>query len=155
MKRVSCERETGVIRALHSGEWSSELRLHVAECQDCSQALHLAEALRQFATQQGAQFNPPDPHWILQRTRRMSRATALRRIARLMAAMRALAAVYVVAVAAWLLRGYVALQYREVAPSMHGASGEFGLVGALAAAVCVILGLLPILRWGAAPSRSR
>jgi hypothetical protein len=148
MKQMSCEHETSVIRALHADQWSSELRQHVAECPDCRQALHLAEALRTLAAQRATQFNPPDPHWILQRSRRMAREIALRRLALLMTTMRTLAVIYAVAVAAWLLRGYASLQYREVASSMHGASSQFGLLGALAAAVCVVLGLLPILRGG-------
>jgi len=148
MKRMGCEHETGVIRALHSGEWTRELRLHVAECQDCSQALHLAEALRAVAARAEVHCNPPDPHWILQRSRRLAREIALRRMARLMAAMRTLAAVYVIAVAGWLLRGYAALQYREVASAMRGTSSELAISGVLAAAVCVAAGLWPILHGG-------
>jgi hypothetical protein len=142
---MSCEHETTVIRALHSGEWSSELRLHVAQCQDCSQALHLAEALRQVATQAEAHFQPPDPHWILQRSRRIAREIALRRVARLLAAMRALAAIYAMVVVGWLARGYAAVQYREVASAMRGPSTAFGLLGAAVAALCVAVGLWPIL----------
>ena len=146
MKPMSCEHESSIIRALHSGEWSSELRLHVAECADCSQALHLAEALRAAARRAEIHCNPPDAHWILQRSRRMAREIAVRRVTRLLAAMRALAAVYVAAAALWLLRGYTALPYREVASSMHGASTGLALMGAMVAAVCVVAGLWPILR---------
>ena len=146
MKPMSCEHESSVIRALHSGEWSSELRLHVAECVDCSQALHLAEALRAAARRAEIHCHPPDAHWILQRSRRMAREIAVRRMTRLLAAMRALAAVYVAAAALWLLRGSAALQYREVASSMHGVSNWFALMGAMVAAVCVVAGLWPILR---------
>jgi hypothetical protein len=153
MKQMGCEHETSVIRALHSGEWTNELRLHLDECQDCSQALHLAEALREAAMQKVTQCHPPDSHWILQRSRRMAREIAMRRMARLMTAMRTLAAVYAIVVAAWLLRGYAALQYREVASAMHGASSEFGLLGAVAAAVCVAAGLWPILRDDSQPGR--
>jgi len=148
MKRMSCEHETEVIRALHSGEWTEELRRHMANCEDCSQALHLAEALREEASRAEIDCNPPDPHWILQRSRRMAREIALRRMAMLLAAMRALAAVYVVAAAGWLLHGYAELQYREVASTMNGASAGFALMGAMVAAVCVVAGLFPILREG-------
>ena len=146
MKPMSCEHESGVIRALHSGEWSVELRRHAAECADCSQALLLAEALRTEARRAEAGFQAPDAHWIMQRSRRMAREIAVRRVTRLLAAMRTLAAVYVAAAALWLLRGYTALPYREVASSMHGASAGFALMGAMAAAVCVAAGLWPILR---------
>jgi hypothetical protein len=145
---MSCEHERVVIRALHSGEWSSELRLHAAECPDCSQAMDLAEALRAEARRAELHCHPPDAHWIMQRSRVMAREIAVRRMTRLLAAMRALAAVYVAAAALWLLRGYTALPYREVASSMHGTSAGFALMGAAAAAVCVAAGLLPILREG-------
>ncbi|MGO9776625.1 MAG: hypothetical protein ACLQGT_10805 [Terracidiphilus sp.] len=146
MKPMSCEHESGVIRALHSGEWSSELRRHATECADCSQALDLAAALREEARRAEAGFQAHDAHWILQRSRVMAREIAVRRVTRLLAAMRALAAVYVAAAALWLLRGYTALPYREVASSMHGSSAGFALMGAMAAAVCVAAGLWPILR---------
>jgi hypothetical protein len=146
MKPMSCEHERVVIRALHSGEWSSELRLHAAECPDCSQAMDLAEALRAEARRAELHCHPPDAHWIMQRSRVMAREIAVRRMTRLLAAMRALAAVYVAAAALWLLRGYTALPYREVASSMHGTSAGFALMGAVAAAVCVAAGLWPILR---------
>ena len=146
MKPISCEHESSVIRALHSGEWSGELRRHAAECADCSQALHLAEALGEAARRAELHCHPPDAHWILKRSRVMAREISVRRVTRLLAAMRALAAVYVAAAALWLLRGYAATQYREVASSMHGASSWFALMGAMVAAVCVVAGLWPILR---------
>lgn len=148
MKKMSCEHEIGVIRALHSGEWTTELRLHAGKCQKCNEALHLAEALREGARRAEIHCNPPDAHWILQRSRRMAREIAMRRITRVMAAMRALAALYVVAAAGWLLRGDAAFQYREVASAMHGASSAFALMGAMVAGVCVVAGLWPILREG-------
>jgi hypothetical protein len=145
MKQMSCEHESGVIRALHSGEWSSELRLHAAECADCRQALFIAEALGAEALRVEAGFRPPDAHWIVQRSRRMAREIAMRRVALLLAGIRALAAVYVAAAVGWLLRGYVAIQYREVASSMSGAATGFALMGAMVAAVFVVAGLWPIL----------
>jgi hypothetical protein len=76
----------------------------------------------------------------------MAREIAMRRMTRLLAVMRALAAVYVVAAAVWLLRGYAALQYREVASAMHGSASMFALMGAMVAAAFVVVGLWPILR---------
>jgi hypothetical protein len=76
----------------------------------------------------------------------MAREIAVSRMGRLMAAMRALAVVYVVAAAGWLLRGYAIVQYREVASAMHGAATSFAMLGAMVAAVFVVVGLLPILR---------
>jgi hypothetical protein len=146
MKQISCEHETDVIQALRTGEWTSELRLHVAQCQDCSQALRVAEALGGEARRAEIHCNPPDPYWILQRSRRMAREIAMLRMTRLLAVMRALAAIYVVAAAVWFLRGYAALQFREVASAMHGSASMFALMGAMVAAAFVVAGLWPILR---------
>jgi hypothetical protein len=131
---------------MQTGGLSMELRRHAAECPDCSEALRLAEALREEARRAERRCNPPDPYWILQRSHRMAREIAMRRMTLLLASMRALAAFYVVMAAGWLLRGYAALQYREVASAISGASTEFALMGAMVAAVCVIAGLWPILR---------
>jgi hypothetical protein len=81
----------------------------------------------------------------------MAREIAVRRLAWLLAAVRALAVIYVVAVVGWLLRSDAALQYREVASAMHGASGTMALAGAMAAIVCVAAGLFPILLEGPKP----
>ena len=148
MKQMGCEHESSVIRALHSDEWTEELRLHAAECQDCSQALYLAGAMREEARRAEIHCNPPNAHWILQRSRRMAREIAVRRMARLLAVMRTVAAFYVVAVVAWILRGYAESQYREVALAMRGTSSWFALMGAMVVAVCVLVGLWPILRAG-------
>ncbi|MGA3079875.1 MAG: hypothetical protein ABSD44_00670 [Terracidiphilus sp.] len=149
MKQMSCEHEKAVIRTLHSGEWTPELRLHLVDCQDCSEALQLAEALREGARRAEIHCNPPDAHWVLQRSRRMAREIAMRRVDWLLKAMRTLAAVYVIAAAVWLLRGYAELQFRGVASALHGAAAGFALMGATVAAVCVVAGLFPILRQSA------
>jgi hypothetical protein len=146
MKKTGCEHEEVVLRAMHTGEWTDALRRHLAECRDCTQVLQLAEALRQQARRAEGMCSPPDPYWILQRARRQARELTLRRVGRLLAAMRILAAVYAVAVAAWLLRGYAALQYREVASALPGTSSGYALLGAAVAAAFAIAGLWPILR---------
>jgi len=143
--KKSCEHEEFAIRALHTGQWSDALRLHAAQCPDCTQALQLAETLRQQARHADRLCTPPDPYWILQRSRRQARELTLRRVSRLLFAMRALAAVYAVAVSAWLLRGYAALQYRELASTLPGASSGYALIGAALAAACALAGLWPIL----------
>jgi hypothetical protein len=145
MKHMGCEYEAGVIRALHTGEWTEELRVHAAGCSDCSQALELAKALQAGARRAEARFDPPDAHWVFARTTRRAREIAVGHVARLLAAMRILAGAYVAVAAVWLLHGYAALQYREVALAMHGALGGFVLLGAAVAAVFVVAGLWPIL----------
>jgi hypothetical protein len=148
MKQMSCEHEVDVIRALHVGEWTDELRLHAEGCQDCSQAMQIAGALAAGARRAETRFNPPDPHWILVRARRQAREIAIRRMRRVLTAMRALAAAYVIAAVAWLLRGYAEGQYREVASAIQPATAMFALLGAAVAAVFVVVGLWPILLEG-------
>ncbi len=146
MKLMGCEHEAQVIRAMRTGEWTEELRGHAAGCQDCREALRLAGALREEARRAEIHYIPPDPHWILQRSRRLAREIAVRRLARILAAMRMLAAFYVAAAAGWLLRGYAETQCREIASALHGASSEFALMAASVGAACVVAGLWPILR---------
>ncbi len=143
--RMGCEHENGVILAFHSGEWTAELRQHAAGCTDCGEALRVAEALREQAGRAEMCFHPPDPHWIFERSRRRAREMAVRRVRWMMASMRVLAGVYVLAAAGWLARGYAEQQYRDVASALHGSSSGFALLGVAAAAVCVAAGLWPIL----------
>jgi hypothetical protein len=143
---MGCEHEMDAVRALQTGKWTADLRQHVADCQDCSQALQLAEALRAAARQADEFCQPPDPHWIFERSRRRSREIAMRRMTRLLTAVRIVAACYVVGAIGWLLRGFAALQYREVAASLPGASSRLALIGAMVAAIFVLGGLWPILR---------
>jgi hypothetical protein len=155
MKQIGCEHETDVIRALRMGEWTPELRLHMAECQDCNEALRLAQALGEEARRAEVRCTPPDPYWILQRSRRMAREIAMHRMTQLLAVMRALAAIYMVAAAVWFLRGYAALQFREIASAMHGSASMFALMGAMVAAAFVVAGLWPILRQNGAAGSDR
>jgi hypothetical protein len=146
MKLLGCEHEHRAIRAFGSGQWTSELRRHISECEDCSEALRIAEALREESSRSQIKCQLPDPYWILQRSRQLAREAAVRRMSRLLKAMQILASTYAVAAAAWLTRDYVVLPYREIASSLHGASSHFALLGTLAAAACVTAGLWPILR---------
>jgi anti-sigma factor RsiW len=143
---MGCEVETCILQALHTGEWSRELRQHAADCPECSQALALAEALRTEARRAEAGFHPPDAHWVFERSRRLAREIALRRMALILMGIRTLAAVYVMAAAGWFLRGYLALPYREIAASMNKTSAEFALMGAAVTVVSLIAGLWPLLR---------
>lgn len=41
---MSCQRETEVVRALRMGDFSDELRAHIAGCDSCGEALAVASA---------------------------------------------------------------------------------------------------------------
>jgi predicted anti-sigma-YlaC factor YlaD len=146
MKTMSCEDEASIIQAMLTGQWTDEVHQHAAECPECSQAVTLAEALRAEARRAEAAFQPPDAHWVFERSRRLAREIALRRMALILIGIRTLAAAYVVGATGWFLRGYMALPYREIASSMSKTSAEFALMGAAVAVVSLIGGLWPILR---------
>jgi hypothetical protein len=146
MKQMGCEHENRVLRAMRSGKWTAELRQHAAGCADCSEAMRVAEALQAEARHSEMQCHPPDAHWILERSRRLAREAAVRRMSRLLKAMRILAAIYAMAAGVWLTRGYAALPYREIASSFHGPSSHFMLLGAIVTAAFASAGLWPILR---------
>ncbi len=46
MNSGNCHRESQTVAAAHSGEWSLELRAHLARCQACADAVLVAEFLR-------------------------------------------------------------------------------------------------------------
>ena len=73
MKQMGCEHENRVLWAMRSGNWTAELRQHAAGCTDCSEAMRVAEALQAEAERSEMQCHPPDPHWILERSRRLAR----------------------------------------------------------------------------------
>jgi hypothetical protein len=155
MKQTGCKHENSVIRAMRTGEWIDELRVHAAECPDCGEALRVAEVLRQEAGRLERVCAPPDTHWVLRRSRRVAREIAMRRMGRVLAAARGLAAVYAIVAVAWLLRGVAAPQYHEVASSMHGVTAGFAMLGAMGAAVCMAAGIWPILGEDGKRSRIR
>lgn len=42
-----CPREQDVLRALHEDRWSDEWRAHVAECEQCAEAMMVSQLLRE------------------------------------------------------------------------------------------------------------
>jgi predicted anti-sigma-YlaC factor YlaD len=145
MKPTDCDRLTKVMQAQHSREWSPELRQHAAECSDCSEALSLAEALQDAARIAEGRSRLPDAHWIFEKAKRRTREMAVKRIARLLSAMRLLAAVYAVVAAGWLLHGFAPAQFPELATALRGVSTGYAKTGTLAALACVAAGLLLVL----------
>ena len=145
MKPKDCDQLMKVIQAQHSREWSPELRQHASQCDECSDALSLADALQDAARIAERQSRLPDAHWIFEKARRRTREMAMKRIARLLAAMRLLAAVYAVAAAGWLLHGFAPTQFPELATALRGVSSGYAKTGTLAALACVAAGLLLVL----------
>ena len=146
MKQMGCEHENRVLRAMRSGQWTAELRRHASGCADCSEAMRVAMALQAEARRSEMLCHPPHPDWILERSRQLAREAAVRRMSRLLKAMRILAAIYAMAAGVWLVHGFAALSYREIASSLHGPSSHFALLGAIVTAAFVSAGLWPILR---------
>lgn len=46
MNSGNCHRESQAVSATHSGQWSAELRAHVARCPACAEAVLVAELLQ-------------------------------------------------------------------------------------------------------------
>lgn len=57
MNTGNCHRESQAVAAAHSGEWSAELRAHLAQCQACADAALVAEFLQ--SEQRLADFPAP------------------------------------------------------------------------------------------------
>lgn len=148
MKRRGCEQEASVMRARHTGAWTSELRAHAAGCADCSEALRVAEALLAQARRAEGLAAIPDAHWIFSRSQRMARERALRRMTLILTGARIAAGVYATGAAVWLLRGTVWGPYRELSSDFHGAAGSYMLLGAALAAAAGLAGLLSMVSTG-------
>lgn len=82
MKPVGCDREVEIARAVRSGRWSGDLRLHAAGCEACGEAMAVAAFL-----QSGGEpaLNVPEPGlmwWKLElRARREKARRAMRPLA--------------------------------------------------------------------------
>ena len=96
MNPMGCEHENRTIRAWRSGEWTSALREHLAGCVDCGEALRVAQVLNIEAKHSELLCHPPDAHWILERSRRLAREAAVRRMSRLLKAINVEVSVLVV-----------------------------------------------------------
>ena len=79
MKTTPCEREQAVLQALAAGRWSEELRDHVARCRSCSDAVLVAQVLREAAADT-AQEPLPDPAAIWRAAQRDQRLVAIERV---------------------------------------------------------------------------
>ena len=79
MKTTPCEREQVVLQALAAGSWSDELRDHVAGCQACSDAVLVAQTLREAAADT-AREPLPDPAAIWRAAQRDQRRVAIERV---------------------------------------------------------------------------
>jgi hypothetical protein len=78
MKITQCEHEEAVLRALAVGSWPDELRDHLAGCRSCSDALVVAQALRETADDTTSK-PLPDPGRIWRAAQRSERLAAAQR----------------------------------------------------------------------------
>jgi hypothetical protein len=79
MKTTPCEREQAVLQALAAGPWSDKLRDHVVGCRACSDAVLVAQTLREAATDT-AHEPLPDPAAIWRAAQRDRRLVAIERV---------------------------------------------------------------------------
>ncbi|OFV82661.1 MAG: hypothetical protein A2Y78_10825 [Acidobacteria bacterium RBG_13_68_16] len=79
MKTTPCEREQAVLQAIAAGPWSEDLRDHVAGCRSCSDAVLVAQALREAAADT-AHEPLPDPGAIWRAAQRDQRLVTIERV---------------------------------------------------------------------------
>lgn len=78
MKNTQCEHEPTVLGALAAGSWPDALRAHLASCRSCSDALAVAQALREAADVKIGE-PLPDPGKIWRTAQRRERLVAVER----------------------------------------------------------------------------
>jgi hypothetical protein len=80
MKNEICARETAVLTAARSGDWSEELRRHASDCRACSEALFVERLLVAEATENLPALSAlPDPGVIWHSARPQVRQRQLER----------------------------------------------------------------------------
>ena len=143
-----CPREPDLLHALRTHSLDPALRSHVETCSACQHTQQAATLLLEYAagihaTVEGAQL--PSASAIWHRARQQRQATALRRAAVAMLALRALGAVYLLALFAWFLRSVWIAQPTQsrlaFAPLTSGAVP----LGAAAALLLLITGASSLL----------
>ena len=102
-----CHREAALLHALRAGSLDPDLRAHLETCTACQHTRQAATLLLQHAAGIHAAVEVaqlPSAAAIWHRARQQRQAIALRRASSAMLALRALVAVYLLALLAWFLR---------------------------------------------------
>ena len=150
MNRSRCERESEVVAVMRSSAVSAELDRHVEGCAACAETRKVAAMMLLHAAAVEAQGHQlPMANRVWRRAQMQRQENALKRATQLLALMRGLGAVYVIALMVWCTRAFWHVQGAEMTPAWSSlrvlASGTvfLGAGGALASvalgAWCLLL----------------
>lgn len=141
---MRCQYEAELIRALQTGEYSESLLQHERNCADCREAMMLARALRQDASDLAARYSPPSSGQIWAAAERHRHMAALARATRFLSVLRIAGLVYAVGFVGW---GLYTLAARAIPlPGLDGKSLNAVMEGAGLAVLFAGSGLWYALR---------
>jgi hypothetical protein len=140
---MRCEWEQRIVEATRSGSWTSSLREHLQECQQCLQTELIAASLQEAARIGSVELPPAGMVWrraqAIQRERRLQRA-----VRRPFLIAGALGVVYSVVFVLWGASQLPASVYRWIALS-PGQNGGVTFAGAFLSAIVAIAGSYVLL----------
>lgn len=137
MTQRTCERESSIVDATRSGQWSADLEDHLTTCAVCTEAKHVAELLLQHAAVLSTQIQPSAASVVWQRMQAQRRRLALKRATQCVTLMSVLAGMYAAVLAGWYLPR---LWHPQLPTDISPLSSEVLLAGVLTAVVAVLLG---------------
>jgi hypothetical protein len=138
-----CEQESLVIAAIRSGTSMPELDNHAATCLLCAETRDVARLLRHHSTVTFAQSRPPAASRIWRKIQEQKRRLALKHATRSLVVMRLLAAMCLVAMAAWRLWAFWNSHSTELAKELNPLT--INLFPAGVAVIAVTLGSCVLL----------
>lgn len=148
MSRSRCDQEEEVRSALRTGLWTAELNGHLESCAVCGETKLVAERLVQYAAALRAEQEPGAADRIWRRAQMARQRMDLQRATRPLIFMKALSLGFMAVFAAWLLRAFGQLNYRDWLRGWTGAGGETAGIGAAIAVALMAAGAVYLLREG-------
>jgi hypothetical protein len=145
MNRSDCDQESLLVASLVSGESSHELDEHLATCGSCAETGHVAQALLQYAAVMSAQNQPPKAKRVWHKMQERQRQLSRRQATRGLAVMWALAAVYLVALAAWYFPALWPTSSAVLQATYSSLLNGTVLTGITAASTSIALGALCLI----------
>ena len=101
MNAMRCQYESEMIRALRAGALSETQIAHQRSCADCRDAVLVAQALQQDASEMAVRYAPPSSAMVWAMAERRRRMAALTRAMRFLNVLKIAGVVYVAVLVFW------------------------------------------------------
>ncbi len=143
---MPCKFEGEMVRAQHSGTWTSGLLRHQEACADCREVLRLMQTLHQDAIGLAADCVPLPAKRVWLEAEQRRRKTALARAAISVRVLKTSGLVYALFFALWAVHALLGTRSGFSLPRLDGKAVNASLEGIALAALCIGMGLVYALR---------